>query len=225
MKFENLLTEYSTHGLNIHDIERFLEEGGSIDYQSDNGKTLLHYAADGNDFKAAQFLIGKKANLNLQDGRGDTPLHLAVDSDIDYAVQYELPLKIPTVVELINAGADEKLKDIDGRTPRDIAACYGKYAMDFYDSVSRISSANEPSLTEFSERCIEIVNTSGYNAKSHDEMQISIAESPSGHEMAWHHFYILSGELYYQRHNIDFPEKLVIRVREGFESLKKRRNA
>ena len=225
MKFENVLTEYWKRGLRIHDIEQFLEEGGSMDHLSDTGKTLLHYAADGSDSNVVQFLVSKKANLNLQDEQDNTPLHLAVDSDIDYAIQHEKPLKMSTVIELINAGADEKLKDDKGRTARDIAACYGRYAIDFYDSISRISSANEPTLDEFSERCIEIVNTSGYSAKSHDEMQISIAESLPGHKMEWHHFYILSGELYYQRHNIDFPEKLITLVHEGLESLNKRRNA
>ena len=225
MKFENILREYSTRGLIIYDIEQFLEEGGSIDHQSDTGKTLLHYAADDNDSNVVQFLVNRKANLNLQDEQGSTPLHLAVDSDIDYAIQLEKPLTMSTVIELINAGADERLRTLAGRTPRDIAACYGKRAIDFYDTVSQISSINEPTLDEFTARCIKIINASRYNAKIHNEMQISIAESASEHKTAWHHFYISSGEWYHQRHNADFSEKLLTLVQEGLESLKKRRNA
>jgi len=225
MKFENILTQFSTHGLRIRDIEQFLEEGGSINHRSANGKTLLHYAAEDRDSETIRFLVSRGASLDLQCEHGDTPLHVAVDSDIDYAVQFGRPLIMSTVAELINAGASEKLTTLKSRTPRDIVACYGQYAIDLYDTISRTSSINEPTLDEFSARCIEIINASGYDAEIHHGEQISIAENSSGHKMTWHHLYIISGEWYHQRHNVDFPTNLVAFVRSALEKLKAQRSA
>jgi hypothetical protein len=52
-----------------------------INFQDNEGKTLLHYAI--NNEEITQFLLEKKANPNIADKSGQKPLHFAKDSIVD----------------------------------------------------------------------------------------------------------------------------------------------
>jgi ankyrin repeat protein len=224
MKFEDILIDFGTRGLRVADVEQFLKEGGDVNHCSATGKALLHYAVEDGNLAVIRLLISRGANLDLQCQHGLTPLHDAVDSSLDFAAQFERPLDMSTVAELIKAGANEKVTGFDGRTPRDVAACYGsQHAIDSYDAISRVPSMNEPTLYEFTVRCVEIINAIGCSAEIRHGDTISVAETALEHTMIWHRFYIGSGTWYHQRHNADFPQLLTASIRDGLASLKKRR--
>jgi ankyrin repeat protein/tetratricopeptide (TPR) repeat protein len=79
-----------------------------------DGWTLLHHAAAAGQYKIADFLISKKADINAQTIKGETPLHLAVSWSREKIIKL-----------LIINGADVNIRDKYGNTPLNIAKTSG----------------------------------------------------------------------------------------------------
>jgi len=150
---------------------------------------------------------------------GWTKLHLAVDEDIDGAIQQEKQVTLETSKALIEAGADEMAQNAEGNTPRDIAAAYGEKALHLYDSISRIDWSGEPSLQEFTNRCLSIIASSGYDVRLLDSNHISIARAPSDHSNIFGHIFIFANQWYGWRRDPEFTARLVSAARDGLENI------
>lgn len=86
-------------------MQRALDNGADINTTDSAGAaTPLICAAFGGKIEAVQFLISKKANLNLRDSTGNTALMYAVTTGSEVAIA------------LVKAGADVHMKDNMGRT-------------------------------------------------------------------------------------------------------------
>jgi pectate lyase len=77
----------------------------------------LHSAVAGNRKEAAEFLIGKGADVNAQNRAGQTPLHIAAEEGYRDIVQL-----------LVKKGADVNAEDRRGRTPVDLPQNAGQKA-------------------------------------------------------------------------------------------------
>jgi len=154
--------------------------------------------------------------------QGWTKLHLAVDEDIDAAIQQEEPVTLETSKALIEAGADEMAQNAEGKTPRDVSASYGEKALQLYDSISRIDWSAEPSLQEFTNRCLDIITSSGYDARLLKSGGISIARVPSDHSNIWGRIFISANQWYGWRRDPEFATRLVSAAREGLENNERR---
>ncbi|MHB9131866.1 MAG: ankyrin repeat domain-containing protein [Armatimonadota bacterium] len=127
--------------------QRELEKGYYVDRQDIYGKTPLHYA---HSVRVLEVLFRYEANVNCRDHDGYTPLMRAVDGDgavveallnhgADANVQNDkgmTALHLATnlghqhiVLLLLAHGANPKLTDKYGRTPRDIARVNGDREM------------------------------------------------------------------------------------------------
>jgi ankyrin repeat protein len=135
MTFEDLIKSFTTHGLRVEDVRRYLDAGGDINHRDQKMDwSLLHFAAEDCNSEVIRLLVARGANLAAKDWNGWTPLHLAVDSDADTASQGGWRATgLPTVQTLLELGADEKVKTADGATPRDLAIDYGQENL--YDSL------------------------------------------------------------------------------------------
>ena len=127
-------------GLTLEDVQRYLAEGGDVNGRFDSGDTLLLNATDNGQIEIMRLLMSHGADLNAKGYHGYTALHHAVDGDCntqnrdDYSRATDLPL----TKLLIDAGADETVRDNDGQTARDFAVDYGQQEVALYDSLSRL---------------------------------------------------------------------------------------
>jgi ankyrin repeat protein len=137
MTFEKVVKNFSSRGLRLKNVQRYLDAGGDINHRDEKmGWSLLHYAAEDSNPEVIKLLAIRGANINATDVGGWTPLHYAVDIDMDSSSRNGRRAKeLPTVQALIDAGASENIKGTDGTTPRDIAIAYREEAL--YDSLSR----------------------------------------------------------------------------------------
>ena len=83
-----------------------LDRGVPIDTKDDEGKSLLHWAAEGGHVTTMRLLIRRGCDVDSVDGRGDTPLHRAAAMGQTKAVR-----------ELIRMGATKSLVARDCCTP------------------------------------------------------------------------------------------------------------
>jgi hypothetical protein len=126
-------------GLTLGDVRRYLDEGGDVDGRLESGDTLLINAASNLEVEIVRLLVDRGADVNARGSHGYTALHDAVDmecntqSRADYGRASELPL----TQLLLDAGADETLRDDDNETARDIAVAYGEAEARLYDSLPR----------------------------------------------------------------------------------------
>lgn len=128
----------SPRGLQIEDVQKYLEAGGDVNQHNKNEDTLLHLASANGEVEIAKLLIARGANINAKDLQGYTPLHLVVDGDCDTSARDGKPAtELPLAKLLIDSGADESAKDEDGESPRDMAAAYGKGSATLYDAISK----------------------------------------------------------------------------------------
>ncbi|KAE8706718.1 EMB506 protein [Hibiscus syriacus] len=134
--------------LQIHSMDKLLEDGLNIDEVDKDGHTALHKAIIGKKEAVISHLLRKGANPHVKDKDGATPLHYAVHvgalQTVKLLLKYDVdvnvadrdgwtPLHIAVQsrnrdiakVLLIN-GADKTRKNKDGKTALDISLCYGK---------------------------------------------------------------------------------------------------
>jgi ankyrin repeat protein len=138
MTFEDVV-EHCYEQLRICDIESYLDHGNDINFQDPRpgpgfprkGWTLLHYAASNGQHRGRiEYLAEKGADLNIVDSAGCTALHLAVDHDFVVATQDgHMPNDLPTAEILLKLGADDSIRDNEGRTARDILDRFGVAAV------------------------------------------------------------------------------------------------
>src|SRR4051794_3162182 len=137
MIFEKVIKNFTTSGLRVADVQRYLDGGGDINRKDTNlDWTLLHLAAEDRNCDVIRLLAVRGADVNATDRSGQTALHLAVDSDLDTSGRGGCRVtELPTAQTLIELGADESMRTAEGATPRDFAAGYGEELL--YDSLRR----------------------------------------------------------------------------------------
>ncbi|HEV2294709.1 MAG TPA: ankyrin repeat domain-containing protein [Tepidisphaeraceae bacterium] len=132
-------------GLTLEDVRRYLDQGGDVNGRFESGDTLLHNAASNLQMDIVRLLVARGADVNAKGAHGYSALHHAVDMECntqsreDYSRATELPL---TQV-LIEAGADETLRDDDNETARDYVVAYGEPETRLYDSLPRQQSRKD----------------------------------------------------------------------------------
>ena len=65
----------------IESIHDYLAEGGGVNARDKYNNTALHWAAKGNQLRAAEYLVSNGLDCSLRNSQGDTPLHWAVVSN------------------------------------------------------------------------------------------------------------------------------------------------
>ena len=124
--------------------EYLLISGADPNIRTSMGDTALHQAAENNQYKIAKLLLQYKADPNIQQNDGGTPLHLAclkgnfemveilleykadpnmqdfnfTKTPLHYAVDYQYP---NIITLLVQNDANTELKDVYGKSPKDIA--------------------------------------------------------------------------------------------------------
>src|SRR5689334_4828287 len=125
----------SPRGLQVKDVQQYLDEGGDPNRRTEHQQTLLHIAADNGDLDVIKLLIAHGADINARGYRNYTPLHLAVDGDCNTSGRDgRVATELPAAKLLIESGADESIRDDDGEIPRDTAVLYGKITAALYDA-------------------------------------------------------------------------------------------
>lgn len=95
---------------------------------------LLHSACEHQNLGAIRALVAAGADVNAQGAAGQAALHLAVDVDVDSVIQAGGgELEFATTLLLLSLGANPRIQDHAGRTPRDWAATYGYNARVEFD--------------------------------------------------------------------------------------------
>lgn len=89
-------------------VHAFVNAGADPSSPDENGRTLLHHAIEQNQLLFADFLMRKKAALNVQDKQGRAPLHIAIEAK-----------NLAALDHLLDAGADPDLTDARGWTVLD----------------------------------------------------------------------------------------------------------
>jgi ankyrin repeat protein len=119
--FENERLHRAAADGDVEEMRRLLAAGYKLDLFDDLGRTPLHYAVEGEHYKAAEWLIRQGASVNAHDEAtvGETPLALAVQRD--YPEMVELLLMSGADPDITGWMANtarsraERGKDEDGR--------------------------------------------------------------------------------------------------------------
>ncbi|MBA0605865.1 hypothetical protein Godav_018397 [Gossypium davidsonii] len=134
--------------LQIHSMDKLLEDGLNIDEVDKDGHTALHKAIIGKREAVISHLLRKGANPHVKDKDGATPLHYAVHvgalQTVKLLLKYDVDVNVAdrdgwtplhvavqsrnrdiAKILLIN-GADKTRKNKDGKTALDLSVCYGK---------------------------------------------------------------------------------------------------
>jgi hypothetical protein len=118
-------------------VNEYIRAGGDVNgSHQTSGWTLLHQAAESQQYEAMRLLLDHGANPNAQDMYGSTPLHRSVDSEIDEAVQDGTALDLTGTKILLAAGADLNIVNKQGLTPEDIARRYSPVAWQLVISIA-----------------------------------------------------------------------------------------
>lgn len=104
------LHDAARHNPNADVIRVLVKAGAHVDGADRSGQTPLHLAAAHNEsLDVARALIESEADVNARDNRDETPLH--------YAAMWS---RREMIRLLIDAGADNNLRNVDGRTPQEV---------------------------------------------------------------------------------------------------------
>lgn len=90
-------------------VELLIAKGAEVNLQNSEGRTALMYAARNGDTPALNALLKSGASVNISDNGGETALMKAATSSCNEE----------TVRALLNAGADLKARDRQGRNALD----------------------------------------------------------------------------------------------------------
>ena len=111
----------------VEEVRCHLEQPLDLNLQASNGYTALMQATEMENIEIAELLIFKGAVINGQGYEGATPLHIAVDISIDGTIQNGGELgeePIGFISFLLKNGADQSIKDKNGKTALDWAISY-----------------------------------------------------------------------------------------------------
>ena len=103
-------------------VQRLLQEGHSIEEETDDGQTVLHIAAECGLEEMCRFVIKHGVKANALDNFGGTALHAASACQSGVGV----------IRVLIESGADAQLKDAAGMTPGALAEKYKHFKIAAY---------------------------------------------------------------------------------------------
>ena len=73
-----LLAVQARQGVDV--AELLVKHGASVNWTDENGVTLLHFAAAGNDKSLVELFLNNKLDVNVRDAGGNTPLHYAAEA-------------------------------------------------------------------------------------------------------------------------------------------------
>ena len=94
---------------NLNLVRDLITLGANLDWQNEDGQTVLHKCAMWNSPEIARMLLDAGADVNVQDGDGWTALHVSA---------FNNRLEITQV--LIDAGADKTIPNNDGELPYEL---------------------------------------------------------------------------------------------------------
>ena len=95
---------------NLNLVRDLITLGANLDWQNEDGQTVLHKCARWNSPEIARMLLDAGADVNVQDGDGWTALHVCA---------FNNSIEITQV--LIDAGADKTIPNNDGELPYELA--------------------------------------------------------------------------------------------------------
>ena len=94
---------------NLNLVNDLITLGANLDWQNEDGETMLHKCARWNSPEIARMLLDAGADVNVQDDDGWTALHVcAFNNSIEIARM------------LIDAGADKTIPNNDGELPYEL---------------------------------------------------------------------------------------------------------
>ena len=94
---------------NLNLVRDLITLGANLDWQNEDGQTVLHKCARWNSPEIARMLLDAGADVNVQDGDGWTALHVSA---------FNNRLEITQV--LIDAGADKTIPTNNGELPYEL---------------------------------------------------------------------------------------------------------
>ena len=94
---------------NLNLVNDLITLGANLDWQNEDGETMLHKCARWNSPEIARMLLDAGADVNVQDGDGWTALHVSA---------FNNSLEIARM--LIDAGADKTIPNNDGELPYEL---------------------------------------------------------------------------------------------------------
>ena len=94
---------------NLNLVNDLITLGANLDWQNEDGETMLHKCARWNSPEIARMLLDAGADVNVQDGDGWTALHVCA---------FNNSLEIARM--LIDAGADKTIPNNDGELPYEL---------------------------------------------------------------------------------------------------------
>lgn len=132
---ETELRRLIANGQGASEIPSFIAAGGDVNCREPPlGMPLLHLACEHQNLAAIRALAAAGADLDVLDSAGQAALHIAVDIDVDSVIQASgSELDFATTLLLLSLGANPRIQDNAGRTPRDWAANYGYNARVEFD--------------------------------------------------------------------------------------------
>ena len=98
----------------FYTADKLLDQGYTVAHETDDGQTPLHIAAECNQPAMCLFLIKNGAEVDALDNFGGSPLHAAA------ACQSQ----VRVIKLLLKYGANPRLRDAEGLTPRAVAHKY-----------------------------------------------------------------------------------------------------
>ncbi len=108
-------------------LKAYIDQGSDLNAADEFGQTLLHWTA-GMSLNQAQvkYIISQGGiDINIQDESGNTPLHVATETAMEALYSGSKP-DFSTVATLLQAGADQHIKNSFGETPVDLTKGYDR---------------------------------------------------------------------------------------------------
>ena len=103
------VAEYRT----VHDIDYWIENGGSVDAKDNVNNTPLHYVAWKNpSVEVLKYFVSKGADIIAKNNYGNTPLH--------FAAEFNSKAEVLQSLTSLSVNVNAK-RYYDGRTPLDVA--------------------------------------------------------------------------------------------------------